>query len=165
MPDVRMSDELHESFAGQGSKIHRGFRSAGDFFARFFAGINDAPDAAAFAIHPFGVGVGVLIAGVFVIPIRYPKRAVGPNLLANGPEPAVGGGDEVFFGNGLEAGAIGKEAVVIDGVLVDVSHENVAAIFFGKLIALINADAAVGRHVMLVVHYGGEQLVGVRIGG
>src|SRR5689334_20591791 len=116
-----MVQQLDESLAGQGSEIHVLLRTAGDFCARFFSGVNHTPDAAALAIYAFGIGVGVLIARVFVIPIRDPKRAVGANLLADWAEPAIAGGDEVFFGNGLDAGAIANEAVVIDGVLVDIA--------------------------------------------
>ena len=104
-----------------------------------------------------------MVARIFVAPIANPQRAVGADLLADRTKPAIARREEIFFGDGLEAGAVGNEPVVIDGVLVNVTHENAALIFRRKLVALVNADAAVRRHVMFVLHDGRQNLVGVRI--
>jgi len=48
------------------------------------------------AIHAFGVGIGVLVARIFVIPIHDPDGAVGTGLGAHGHEPAVVGADEIL---------------------------------------------------------------------
>src|SRR4051812_28326372 len=89
-------------------------------------GVDDAPDSAAFAVEVGGFGV--LIAGVFVVPVHDPEGAVGAGLGADGAEPVVVGFEEfagVFCGaevGGGEAGAVGGEFVVIDTVAMDVAH-------------------------------------------
>src|ERR1041385_3464736 len=118
-----------------------------------------------FSVHSFGISLSILVTRIFVIPIADPKRAIGADLFADGAEPTIRGRDEIFFGDGFEAGAIGDKAVVVDGVLVNVAHENVAAIFLRKLIALIDTDAAISSHVMFVVHDGRQQFVSVWICG
>ena len=132
---------------------------------RSIAGVYYTPDAAVCSVDAFGVGLGILVAGIFVIPIGDPHCAVGADLFADGTEPAVGGGEEIFFGGGFEAGAVGDEAVVVDGALVDVAEENVALVFGREHVALIDADAAVGGHVVFVVDDGWEEFVAVGIFG
>jgi len=48
---------------------------------------------------------------------------------------------------------------------MNVTHEDMAVVFVGKLIALINTNTAVRGHVMFVIDDRWKQFVGVRISG
>src|SRR5687767_8025951 len=92
LPNVRMFEGAREFFVGQHGEVHAlGMRR--NFNARFIAGINDAPDAAMRAVNALWIGVGVLVARIFVVPIHNPNAAVGTNLRGDGAEPAVVGAD------------------------------------------------------------------------
>src|SRR5881398_2480572 len=54
--------------------------------------------------------------------------------------------------------ANGREAVAVDGALMDVAEEHQPAPFGRPLVALINADSRVRRAVMAPVHDGGQSL-------
>ena len=164
LPFVGAFKQLNQLLVAQFRQIHRDLRPGGNFLSRLFTGVHHSPDASALAIDSFRIGLCILVAGILIAPIGNPKRAVRPDLFAHGAKPAVAGGKEIFFGDGFEAGAVPNEAIVIDGVLVNVAHENLAAIFRRKLIALINAHSTVGRTIMLMIDDGRQQLVAVRIG-
>src|SRR4051812_43070060 len=113
-------------------------------FAFFFSGINDAPDSTVGAIHAFWIGIGVLIARIFVIPIHDPDRAVGTNLRADGTKPAVVRAHKIAHKRIVEGGAIGREAVLMYGAVMDVSHQHHALVFARELISLVNLEPRVG---------------------
>src|SRR6185295_16105101 len=110
-----------------------------------------APYSPILAVHSLGISLGILVAWIFVIPIANPQRAVRPDLFADWTKPAIGGREKIFFGDGFEAGAVRNQTIVVDGILVDVAHEHVAAVFHREIVTLIDANAAIGGHVMFVV--------------
>ena len=115
------------------------------------------------AVHAFRIGIGILVAGIFVIPIHDPERPIGADLLADRHEPAIIGPHQVPDKRGFEARSVGDQTVLMHGIVMDVAHENGAAIFLRVLIPLINLDAGVSRHVMLVIDNRRQELIGVRM--
>src|SRR5258708_2940013 len=105
--------------------MHSGFRPARHFLSGFFAGVHHSPDTPVLAIYSFGIGLSILIARIFITPIGNPKRAIRPDLLAHWSKPTVARGQKIVFGQRFEAGAIRDEAILINGILMDVAHENV----------------------------------------
>ena len=91
-PVVGMFQGLHEVGGGEFFEVEVGL-TAGGFGLVVLD--DDAPDAPAFAIHTFGVGFSVLVAGILVAPVHDPEEAVGTGLGADGAEPAVIGAQEV----------------------------------------------------------------------
>src|SRR5213075_430064 len=102
--------------------------------------------------------LGVLVAGIFVVPIHDPHGAVGASLDADGSKPMVVAGEEgaaahlvIAFARAEEFGfALGfvsranrREAIAIDGAFVDVADEDEAAPFGRPLVTLVNANAGV----------------------
>jgi hypothetical protein len=70
--------------------------AGGDRFGGLIADVDDAPDAAVFAVDAVGVGAGILVAGIFIVPVSDPDGAVGADFLDDRAEPAVIGADEIF---------------------------------------------------------------------
>src|SRR3954447_19414513 len=135
-----MAQELNELRRAKFGKVHiPGWTRTGSRGSP----VNDPPNPAAFAIYPSRISLGVLVTGVFITPVRDPERPIRPNLLADRTEPTVGGGKKVLFSHRLETRAISKESILVQGVLVNVAHEDAATVFLGKLVALVNADTAV----------------------
>jgi len=82
-----MREKIDELGIVKLGKIAR--RIDGDVLALVVAGVDHAPDSPSLAIEVRGVGV--LIAGVAVVPVHDPERAVGAHLLADGAKPIVVG--------------------------------------------------------------------------
>ena len=165
LPDVGMGEALREFGGGQFGKVEVGGWARRDGFAGLIAGPHDAPDPAAFPIHTGGIGIGVLVAGIAVVPVHDPDGAVGTGLGADRHEPAVLGGEEVSRALPMrrhEGASLGVQLVDVEGVLVDVALERSALPFRGPLIALDQVDPGVGSHVMPVIDDAGELTVGVR---
>ena len=111
---------------------------------------DDTPDSTPFAIHTFGVGFSVLIAGIFVTPVHDPEKAVGAGLGADGAEPAVVGAQEVAAGLAFEGGTDGREHFLVDGVVVDVADEGVTMRIGRITTSLVNLNASISRAEVLV---------------
>ncbi len=105
-----------------------------------------------------------MVTGIFIVPIADPQRAIRSDLFADWPEPTVAGGQEIVIGLGFEAGTVGRKPVHVDGRLMNVPHEHRAGIVSRELISLINANAAIGSHVMFVLHDRRQQFIGIRVG-
>ena len=164
LPHIRMGKELREVVAGQLRQVHVLRRAGGHGLVRLITGPDDAPDAAAFAIDAGGVGVGVLVARILVIPVHHPHRSVRPGLRAHGHEPAVLGRQEIAAVGPLagdETRALRREPVDVEGVLVDVPVQRRALPLGRPLVALIDVDARIGGHVVLVIHDARQLAVGV----
>ncbi|MCG3778066.1 MAG: hypothetical protein JW388_0773 [Nitrospira sp.] len=161
LPDVRVSEAIDQLGGGELGKIHVGLRSAGDGLALFVACPNNAPDAAVFAIDPFGISASVLVTRIFVVPIGNPKGAIGSHLLADGAEPAIVGAHEILFEGTFEGAAVGCERVLMNGVVVNVAAENRAEMFRGPLVAEIDLNATVSSHFVAVIDDAGQELIGV----
>ena len=126
-------------------------------------GRDDTPDAAVLTVHAFGVGLGVLVAGILVAPVHDPQEAVGAGLGADWAEPAVVGAEEVATRLAFEGGTDGCENFLVDGVVVDVADEGVAVRVGGIAAALINLHAGIRGAAVFVLHDAGQLLVGIRI--
>ena len=160
-----MREQFGEVVAGELGEVHVARRTRRHGLGRVVAGPDHAPDAAAFAVHAGRIGVGVLVAGIAVVPIHHPHRAVGAGLGAHGHEPAVLRGHEVAGVVPLgrdKAGTLRREPVDVQRVLVDVPVQRRPEPFLGPLVALVDVDAGVGGHVVLVVH--DARQLAVRVG-
>src|SRR5712671_3881590 len=118
-----------------------------------------------FAIHAFGISLGILVTRIFILPIHDPERAIRPGLSADGTEPAVGGSQKIFVGGAFKARTGRREFVLIDRALMDVADENRAKPLRGILAALINVHSCEGGAKMLMVHNRRQQLIRIRIAG
>src|SRR5439155_23829624 len=123
-------------------------------------------DAAMLTIHAVGVGIGILVARILVIPIHHPEGAVGTGLCGDGAEPwilrdeeiapadfevAFGGAERGTGLGGFEAGAEWFEAVQVERALVDVAQERQPLPRRRELVALVNVHPSVRRAVMLKI--------------
>ena len=68
-------------------------------------------------IHPFRIGLGILVTGIFIVPIHDPERAIGPGLSADRAKPAIVGDQKIFITGAYEARRGRSELIVIDGAL------------------------------------------------
>src|SRR5438874_10490497 len=101
-------------------EVHPFLGTGRDGPAGSVAGIDDAPDSPVGTIHAFRIGPGVLVAGIFVIPIGDPKRAVRSDLFADWPEPAIGGGEQILVRVCFEARAIWTQDIMVNRALMNV---------------------------------------------
>ena len=116
------------------------------------------------AIHAGGIGIGVLVAMIAVIPVEDVKAAVGAGLLGNGHVPDVVGRQEIGPGRGEIAGTAAFQRVDVDAAAVDVSHVEPFPELGRVGVRIEPLDPAIGRHLVLVGD-DGAQLPGMgRIG-
>ena len=163
MPHIGVTEGLDEfSRAPLSQRQSRGPRRHGP--TRLVSSPDNAPDAAALAVHALGIGTGILVARVFVVPIHHPHRAVGAGLHAHRHEPPVVGAQEIAIGRCEEGAALRRQAIAMNGVVMDVSLKGHAAELRRVLVTLIDVHACVSRHVVLVIDDAGQQVVGVGIG-
>src|SRR5438093_11339851 len=94
MPTVSARKQADKSFYRKLRQIHILIQPARHRFSRLVAGPDDAPDAAVFAVDAFGIGLGVLVAGIFFVPIHDPHGTIWPGLDPPGAEPVVVTGEE-----------------------------------------------------------------------
>ena len=118
------------------------------------------------AVDASGVGeVDVVSADVGVVPVEDIDSAVGANFHTEADPSEVIGGHEVAAVSTNVARAIGVHVVDEDGVLVDVAHKELVAVFRGKGIGEIEAGAAVSGKVGVVADgLDGVVSVGIEVG-
>ena len=93
----------------------------------------------------------ILVAGILVVPIHDPERAIGPGLSADRAKPAIVGDQKIFITGAYEARRGRSELIVIDGALMDIADKNGAKPLGGILASLINIDARECRAEMFMV--------------
>ena len=163
VPDVGMTQGLNQ-FNGAPLSQREARRPRRHGPTGLVSGPDNAPNAATLTIDTFRVGSGILIAGVLVVPVHHPHRAVGASLHAYRHEPPVVGPQKITIGRGKERAALRGQSIAMNSVVVNISLEGHAAELRRILIALINIHTGVRRHGVLVVDDTGEQVVGVGIG-
>ena len=155
-----MLQGLHEVGGGEFFEIEVGLTARGFGLVGLD---NDAPDPPTITIHAFGIGFGVLVAGILVAPVHDPEEAVGAGLGADGAEPAVVGAEKVAARLAFEGGADGREHFLVDGVVVDVADEGVAVGVGGIAAALVDLNTCIRGAEVLVLHDAGQKLIRVWI--
>src|SRR6185503_16284984 len=136
LPVVPARQQAGELLGIQLRQIHLTLRPDRHGLALFIPHPDDAPNASQLAVHTFGIGLGVLVAGILVAPVSNPDHAVGTGLHADRTEPPIVAGEEgatadlvIAFARaeqfglalGLVSRADWREAVAVDGALVDVA--------------------------------------------
>src|SRR6516162_24977 len=113
--------------------------------------VADAVEPAALPVNTGRVPGSVLRAVVAVVPVQDVKAAIGAELLRDGHEPRVMGGEEVGLAVGHVSGTAAAKDIDVDAAAVDVAHVEPVAVFLRVAIAVEVAQAAVGSLLMPLV--------------
>src|SRR5262249_25434306 len=89
------------------------------------------------------MGFLVIVAFAGVVPVAEVDAIVAVQN-GEGAEPGVGAGKKILAVVGDVARAFALQDVHVDAVAVDVAHEDLAAVFVGPVVALVDHAAGVG---------------------